>query len=137
MATVRRMEPEFVVKTADVGSGAFVVSVTGEADLHTASEIERELKQVLDRGGQSAILDLVEVEFIDSTVLGLLLRYHPRFRARSGDLVLVSDDRRILRTLEITGFTQVFRIERRLGDAVGGVYLEPAVPPAQAAAEPS
>ena len=36
--------------------------------------------------------------------------------------MLVSDDRRILRTLEITGLDRVFRIEQRLGDAVAGLH---------------
>ena len=124
VATVRRMEPEFELKSAQVGSDAFVVSVAGEADLHTAPEIERALKDALRLGGRSVVLDLAEVGFIDSTVLGVMLRYQPRFRSRDGDLVVVSDDRRVLRTLEITGLDRMFRIERRLGDAVGGIYID-------------
>ena len=131
VATVRRMEPEFELKSAQVGSDAFVVSVAGEADLHTAPEIERALKDALRLGGRSVVLDLAEVGFIDSTVLGVMLRYQPRFRSRDGDLVVVSDDRRVLRTLEITGLDRMFRIERRLGDAVGGIYID------ATAAEPS
>jgi anti-anti-sigma factor len=76
------------------------------------------------------VVDLVEVGFIDSTALGLLLRFQPRFRGRGGDLVLVSDDRRVLRTLEITGLDRMFRIERRLGQAVGALATEPAAEPA-------
>jgi anti-sigma B factor antagonist len=127
------MELEFEVKTAQLGGDAFVVSVVGEADMQTAPELERELQDVLRRGGRSVAVDLVEVSFIDSTALGLLLRYQPRFRTRGGDLVLVSDDRRILRTLEITGLDRVFRIERRLGEAVD-VLNEP---PAEALPEPT
>lgn len=112
------MEPEFELKTAVVGEDGFVVSIRGEADMHRAPELERELLEVLERGGSSVVVDLVEVGFVDSTVLGLLLRYQPRFRTRGGDVVLVSDDRRILRTLEITGLDRIFRIEGRLGDAV-------------------
>lgn len=116
------MEQTFDVKTAQLGDDTFVVSVTGEADLETAPEIERELQDVLRRGGRSVAVDLVDVGFIDSSALGLLLRFQPRFKARGGDLVLVSDDRRVLRTLEITGLDRIFRIEQRLGDAVGGLY---------------
>ncbi len=124
------MEPPFDVKAAQLGGDTFVVSVTGEADLYTAPEIERELEVVLRLGGRSVALDLVEVGFIDSTSLGLLLRFQPLFRARGGDLVIVSDDRRILRTLEITGLDRIFRIERRLGEAVGGLYAQTAPDPA-------
>jgi anti-sigma B factor antagonist len=119
------MEPLFEVRTASVARGAFVVSVVGEADMASAPELERELEDVLHRGGRSAAVDLMEVGFIDSTVLGLLLRLQRRFRARGGDLVLVSGDRRVLRTLEITGLDRVFRIERRLGEAVDGLQTEP------------
>jgi anti-sigma B factor antagonist len=116
------MEPAFEVRTAGVGNDGFVVSICGEADLHNAPEMERELLEVLQLGGNSVVVDFAEVGFIDSTVLGLLLRYQPRFRDRGGDLVLVSDDRRILRTLEITGLDRVFRIEQRLGEAVAGLH---------------
>mgnify|MGYP006318014371 FL=1 len=122
MASVHAMEPEFEVRIAEVGNNGFVVSVSGEVDLHTAPEMERELVEVLQLGGHSVVVDLADVGFIDSTVLGLLLRYKPRFRSRGGDLVLVSDDRRILRTLEITGLDRIFRLEQRLGDAVAGLH---------------
>ena len=115
------MELQFELKTAGVGNDGFVVSVSGEIDMHTAPELEHELQEILQLGGSSVVVDLADVGFVDSTVLGVLLRYQPRFRARGGDLVLVSDDRRILRTLEITGLDHVFRIEQRLGDAVAAL----------------
>ncbi|HEY7705600.1 MAG TPA: anti-sigma factor antagonist [Gaiellaceae bacterium] len=118
------MEMDFDVKVAAVGSDAFVVSLAGEADLHNAPEIERVLKELVARDARYGIVDLVDVGFVDSTVLGLLLRFQPRFRMRGGDIVLVSDDRRLLRTLEITGLDRIFRIEQRLGDAVSGAYVQ-------------
>lgn len=121
---MRPVDPEFVVRTAKLGNETYVVSLTGEADLLAAAEVERELQDVLDRGGRSVIVDLVEVGFIDSTALSLLLRFQPRFRALGGDLVIVSDDRRVLRTLEITGLDRIFRIERKLGEALGEAYVD-------------
>jgi len=120
------MELEFNVQTAQIADEMFVVSVTGEADMHTAPELERELQDVLRLGGRTAVVDLVEVGFIDSTALGLLLRFQPRFRTRGGDLVLVSDDRRVLRTFEITGLDRIFTIEQRLGDAVAQMCAQDA-----------
>jgi len=109
---------EFSVKTAELGGDAFIVTLTGEADLHTAPELDRALQGVLGLGGTAVAVDLGEVSFIDSTALGVLLRYQPRFGARGGDLVIVTQDRRVLRTFEITGLDKVFRIEQRLADGV-------------------
>ena len=129
------MELDFEISTAQLGNDAYVVSVRGEADLHTAPELERALEDVLGRGGRAVALDLAEVGFIDSTALEALLRYQPRFKKRGGDLVLVSDDRRVLRTFEIIGLDRVFSIHSRLSTAVESLYGELLGPPAAPAAE--
>jgi anti-sigma B factor antagonist len=112
---------EFSVKTAELGGNAFVVTMTGEADLHTAPELDRALQGVIALGGTAVAIDLGEVSFIDSTALGILIRYQPRFKSRGGDLVLVTQDRRVLRTFEITGLDRIFSIERRLADGVAAI----------------
>ena len=81
---------EFTVKTAELGGDAFVITVAGEADLHTVPELDRALHGVIALGGTAAALDLDEVTFIDSTALGVLLRHQtrlqsPRRRARDRD----------------------------------------------------
>jgi anti-sigma B factor antagonist len=112
---------EFSVNTAALGGDAFIVTLTGEVDLHTAPALEQALDGVVGLGGTSVALDLADVTFIDSTVLGVLLRYHERLPELGGALVIVTEDRRVLRTFEITGFDRVFTIERRLGDAVATI----------------
>ena len=109
---------EFSVTTAEVGENAFIVTVTGEADLHSAPELDRALHGVLALGGTATVVDLGDVSFIDSTGLGVLLRHQRRFQARGGDLVIVTADRRVLRTLEVTGLDRLFTIEQRLADGV-------------------
>jgi anti-sigma B factor antagonist len=109
----------FEVRTAQLTSSTYVVSVTGEIDAFTSPALERELEWVLGDGGSNAVVDLGDVAFVDSTALRVLLRALPRFSKRGGTLVLVSDDRRVLRTLEITGLDTKFRVESKLAEAIG------------------
>ena len=114
---------EFNVNTAELdGDGnAFVVTATGEVDMYTAPTLEQALDGVIGLGGISVVLDLSEVTFVDSTLLSVLLRYRDQFAELGGQLVIVTADRRILRTFEITGLERLFRIEARLADGVGAV----------------
>ena len=100
---------------------AHVVSVNGDLDLHTAPRLETELDGLREDGAQKVIVDLVDVPFIDSTALGVLVRAAKHSRANRGQLILVSNDPRTLRVLEITGLSRVFTVERSLADAVGAV----------------
>lgn len=112
---------EFSVNSAEFGGDAFIVTAAGEADMYSAPTLEQALQGVLGLGGTTVVLDLAEVSFIDSTVLSVLLRYHARLERLGGRLVVVSEDRRILRTFEITGLDRVFRIARTLTEGIGAI----------------
>jgi anti-sigma B factor antagonist len=112
---------EFEVKTAELGGDAFLVSAVGEADMYNAAELERALDGVVGLGGTSVVLDLTEVSFVDSTLLSVLLRYRERLMELGGKLVLVTGERGIRRTLEITGLERIFTIERRIADGIGAL----------------
>ena len=117
----------FEVRTAVVTPSTYVITVTGEVDSFTAPALEQELEWVLGAGASNAVVDLAGVGFIDSTGLRVLLKALPRFTKRGGKLVLVSDDRRVLRTLEITGLDRKFALEPRLSDAIAHVVEEASV----------
>jgi anti-sigma B factor antagonist len=108
----------FEVRTAQLTPSTYVVSVTGEVDSFTSPALEQELEWVLGDGGSNAVVDLAEVGFIDSSALRVLLNALPRFSRRGGKLILVSDDRRVLRTLEITGLNEKFAVEATLAEAI-------------------
>jgi anti-sigma B factor antagonist len=90
---------------------------------------------VLGDGASNAVVDLGGVGFIDSTALRVLLRALPRFSRRGGTLVLVSDDRRVLRTLEITGLDRKFTVEPKLSEAIAHVVEGASVPSAERTGE--
>ena len=125
----------FEVRTAVVTPSTYVVSVTGEIDSFTSPGLEQELEWVLGDGASNAVVDLGGVGFIDSTALRVLLRALPRFSRRGGTLVLVSDDRRVLRTLEITGLDRKFTVEPKLSEAIAHVVEGASVPSAERTGE--
>jgi anti-sigma B factor antagonist len=121
----------FEVRTAVITPSTYVITVTGEIDSFSSPALEQELEWVLGDGACNAVVDLAGVGFIDSTGLRVLLKALPRFTRRGGKLVLVSDDRRVLRTLEITGLDCKFELEPRLSDAIAHVVEEASLPAAE------
>ena len=122
------MDPlQFRLTTAQFGDRAYVMTLAGELDLANAQEIDTELVALTGDGARQVIVDLLEVPFVESRVLGVLLRHVRGLRTSGGELTLVADDARVLRVLDITGLESHFRIERTLGAAIDGV-LEEVVP---------
>jgi anti-sigma B factor antagonist len=72
---------------------------------------------VIGEGASHLIVDLLEVPFVDSGVVGVLLSFSRRLRTGGGELVLVVDAR-VLRTFEIAGLSAQFRFARTLTAAV-------------------
>jgi anti-sigma B factor antagonist len=89
--------------------GVHVVRLSGELDLRAAGELETALA---DCGEDARILlDLVELQFIDSTGLATIIRAHQALAAAGGALALVcSGDGSVHRTLETTGLTRLLSV---------------------------
>lgn len=88
-----------------VGShpGATVVTVIGELDLTTGGTLEERLRELRDADAELVIVDLREVEFMDSTGLSVLVRAHQRAQEAGHRLALVNGGSQVRRLLDITG----------------------------------
>lgn len=106
------------VSISRFGSDSFVVAAGGELDLYTSERLREKLADVLELGGRHVLVDLTGVSFMDSTALGVLVRTAQAVRSSGGQMVLVADDPRVTRVIEITGLGSVFRIESSLPEAV-------------------
>ena len=109
---------DFRLSSARVGGGVYVVALGGEVDLHTAPQLDDELVRLIGLGATRIVVDLSSTNFVDSTVLSVLLRARKRLGGGGGDMAIVSDDRRILRLFEVTGLDRKFRVEQTLVDAM-------------------
>jgi anti-sigma B factor antagonist len=106
------------VSVSRFGSDSFVVAAGGELDLFTSERLREKLGNVLELGGRRILVDLTGVSFMDSTALGVLVGAAKALKSSGGQMVLVADDPRVTRVIEITGLARVFRIESSLPEAV-------------------
>lgn len=102
---------------AEDGGETLVFRLRGSLDLATAPAVRAALADATDRGSHHVIVDLTQLEFLDSTGLGVLIGAHRRTSERSKTLRLVVNDGPILRLLNITGLIVVFAVYRSLEDA--------------------
>lgn len=106
------------VSVSRFGSDSFVVAAGGELDLYTSERLRDKLDDVLELGGRRILVDLTGTSFMDSTALGVLVGAAKALRSTGGQMVLVADDPRVTRVIEITGLERVFRIASSLPEAV-------------------
>ena len=99
--------PEPVVGLAERGD-VLVLSLAGELDLATAPALRDALRRAVERSPKRLVVDLAEVTFVDSTVLGALVE------ARStlgGDaFALAAPGLEVRRALEVSGLDRHFTI---------------------------
>lgn len=97
-----------------------VLAVGGEIDVYSAPELREKLLELSHADHTTAVVDLSDVSFVDSTGLGVLVSGLKRFREAGGDLRLVVTQPQILKVLEITGLSTVFAVRATVDEAVAG-----------------
>lgn len=97
-----------------------VIGVSGEVDVYAAPALLEGLTELLHEG-QSVVVDLTEVVFLDSTGLGALVAARTTATERGAALPLVCTHQRILKLFMITGLDGVFSIHPTVEDAITGL----------------
>jgi anti-sigma B factor antagonist len=100
----------FRITTRATG-GEFVVSVFGEVDISTAPKLLEAMGAALD-SGDTVVLDLAAMTFIDSQGLKVLIAAHTRAQeGRLRRVVLRSPQPQARQVLEVTGLDRLLTIE--------------------------
>jgi anti-sigma B factor antagonist len=95
---------------------ALVVLLGGELDLYNAEEVRSVLAEAIDDGTSLIVVDLAEVEFVDSTALGVLLE--ARSRLGADGLALANPRLEIRRALEVSGIDRHLAVHDSVDQAL-------------------
>jgi anti-sigma B factor antagonist len=95
-----------------------VFELVGSLDIATSPTVRAALTSASERGNHRLVVDLTQVDFLDSTGLGALIGGQRRAKEFNGEVRLVAKEGQILRLLRITGLLKVFAVYATLDDAL-------------------
>ena len=104
------------LRTED-GGDQLIFKLRGSLDLATSPTVRAALMEATEKGKRHIVVDLTQLEFLDSTGLGALIGAHRRATEHDGSFRLVVSEGPIARLLNITGLIRVLSVYHTLGDA--------------------
>lgn len=100
---------DFSVEERNEGT-AWIFAASGELDLRTSPELGQRLARVWAAGAELVILDLRQIEFMDSTGLRVILSAHQRAQETGRRFALVRGTDQVERVLTLTGVRDLLTV---------------------------
>lgn len=91
--------------------------ITGRFDAHQVPKIQKEIDAALATGANTVIMDLTDVNFVDSSALAVMVRAMKHCRERGGELILCGLRQPVRIIFELTRMDKAFRIFDTLAEA--------------------
>ncbi|TDD25474.1 STAS domain-containing protein [Nonomuraea diastatica] len=92
-----------VSPSGDAWPAATVVRLSGDIDIFTSKAMRTQLMDALDSSHELLVLDLSDLEFCDSSGLGVLVGVQRRARSMGVTLALTAPTPHMSRLLRVTG----------------------------------
>lgn len=83
-----------------------------------ATALNEQIHKLLDSGTKKVVIDLHEVQFVNSSGLGMLIGSLNTMRNAGGDLKLARASKKVQGLIEVTKLHRVFDIHETIADAV-------------------
>ncbi len=91
-------------------SGIATLVISGRFDAHQVTQVQQEVDSLLAGGARYIIIDLADVNFVDSSALAVMVRGMKRCRERNGELLLCAMRQPVRIIFELTRMDRAFRI---------------------------
>lgn len=98
---------------------SLVVKIKGELDLLTAETFRNLVERALSQeNAQNLILDMEQLDFIDSSGLGVILGRYRRIREQGGNMAIVGVKPHVKRILELAGIMGIVKVYQQTEQAL-------------------
>jgi len=113
------VQSHFRVEVRNEGT-ATIIAVSGELDLASSPALQEELDRVAGSDSELLIIDLRELDFMDSTGLSVLVRAHQRAEEQDRQLAMVKGPQQVQRLLSLTGVGERLTLVDAPEELLGG-----------------
>lgn len=116
------MEPlrEPPVRGVEQHDGAVVVRLGGELDLFNANDVRHALTGAIEGGAARIVIDMSDVDFVDSTALGVLVE--ARSKLGHDGVLLAAPQLETRRTLEVSGLDRHLPVHDSVDGALAAAH---------------
>jgi anti-anti-sigma factor len=119
---MRRLEVHgFELTVQHIGTGAISIRLRGALDLAYAYRFDDELRHAERDAPSCLVLDLRELDFVDSAGISRILAARRRARRSGRRLVLVRGSKAVQRFMQLAALTEHFEYVAEPGDALRAV----------------
>lgn len=95
----------------DTTNNSWEVSLGGELDVSTADELKKELHNLVDEKNIDMRLNLENLDYIDSTGLGVIIGILKRLKIESKEVYIEKPKNNVRKIFSITGLDKIFKLE--------------------------
>jgi anti-sigma B factor antagonist len=100
-------------------AGVTVIDISGRITLGEGNVILREIvRDLAEKGRKAIVLNLGEVQYIDSSGVGELVKAHTTIRNQGGQLKLTNLNKRVYDLLQMTRLYAVFDVQKDEASAI-------------------
>jgi anti-sigma B factor antagonist len=96
-----------------------LVVLAGESDMNTRGMLSDVLGEAMSEAARHLLIDMSELEFIDSVAMHVLMETHARFAGEAGRVSIVAPHPLVARVLNLSGADQMMPVYPDLAAALG------------------
>ncbi len=109
---------ESVIQNIRREDGVTVLALSGDVDLHRSVEMRERLLEVMNEKPETMVINLSQVDFMDSSGLATLVEAMQLSRRYGGQIKLVGVQQRVRSILEISRLDSIFPIFENEAEAL-------------------
>lgn len=106
------------IQTSQHENNVVVIDIQGEVTFENSDQFREIIDQLIEQNKVNIVVDLVNLQYMSSAGMGVLVHGLKNTRLRGGDLRLVNLGAKMRRVFLITQFTHQFMIYNDLAEAI-------------------